>query len=87
MLTFLDPVSSTIVHSSGTVVATCSGQRTIPDFENTGSDSEDSENSEDETDEFDDPTNGSDDSDRDSSTHSIKSTVRTPDNSIKVWSL
>lgn len=87
MLTLLDPVSSTIVHSSGTVVATCSGQRTILDFENTDSDSEGSESSEDETDDDEDPTNGSDDSDGDSSTHSIKPIGRTPDNSIKVWSL
>ena len=88
MLTFVDPVSSTIVHSSGTVVATCSGQRAVPDFGNTESDSESNESGEDETDESEDETNGPEDSIGDSSsTYSMKATGQTPDNSIKVWSL
>lgn len=80
-------MSSTVVHSSGTVVATCSGQRSIPSFENSGSNSDDSETSEDETDK-DDDANSSESSDRaESFTYAVKPTGRTPDNSIKVWSL
>jgi hypothetical protein len=71
---FADPVSSTVVHSSGTVVATCSGQRT-PLL----SDEDDISSDEDESD--------SDASSGDQSTRSPRSTGRTPDNSIKVWSL
>ncbi|PSS16721.1 hypothetical protein M430DRAFT_19694 [Amorphotheca resinae ATCC 22711] len=69
-----DPVSSTVVHSSGTVVATCSGQRTplLSDEDDISSDEEESD---------------SDASSGDQSTRSPRSTGRTPDNSIKVWSL
>jgi hypothetical protein len=63
-----DPVTSTAVHSSGTVVATCSGQRSIPDE---GVDGNTSENEEDV---------------EQMREHSTKPT-RSPDNSIKVWSL
>lgn len=71
---FADPVSSTVVHSSGTVVATCSGQRTplLSDEDDISSDEEESD---------------SDASSGDQSTRSPRSTGRTPDNSIKVWSL
>lgn len=69
----VDPVSSTVVHSSGTVVATCSGQRSVP---NLG----DNDSSESESDSED----GSED--ENSLSHSVKS-HGTPDNSIKVWSL
>jgi hypothetical protein len=76
------------VHSSGTVVATCSGQRAIPDFEDSDVSSGDSESSEDETDEEDGDTNSYENSDgNESSTYSVKPTGRTPDNSIKVWSI
>lgn len=37
---FADPVTSAILHSSGTVVATCSGQRSIPSLRDDGSDSD-----------------------------------------------
>jgi hypothetical protein len=84
----VDPVTSTIVHSSGTVVATCSGQRSIPNFEESDSGSEENERSDDERDEENDRTESTEDSDDDeSSTYSVKQTGRTPDNSIKVWSL
>ncbi|CAG8955891.1 hypothetical protein HYFRA_00008741 [Hymenoscyphus fraxineus] len=42
-----DPITSTIVHSSGTVVATCSGQRSIPMFEGSESESGSEESSND----------------------------------------
>ncbi|KAK0119680.1 hypothetical protein ONS95_011116 [Cadophora gregata] len=71
-----DPVTSTAVHSSGTVVATCSGQRSSPGLsiseeveENDGSSDDDSDD------------HGS------SSVHSSPRDLHTPDNSIKVWSL
>lgn len=69
-----DPVTSTVVHSSGTVVATCSGQRSSPGAGHR----EGSQDSDDSCGE------GPDDEEL-SSTSS--SPFRTPDNSIKVWSL
>ncbi|KAH7355139.1 WD40-repeat-containing domain protein [Rhexocercosporidium sp. MPI-PUGE-AT-0058] len=73
-----DPVSSTVVHSSGTVVATCSGQRSAPSIGNISEGSEDSdENSSDED----------EDDEASTSTCSSSLSFRTPDNSIKVWSL
>lgn len=73
------PVTSTIVHSSGTVVATCSGQRSVPTFEGSESGSEDdSSDSEEDSDE-------SERSSRSSSQRSFQK--KCPDNSIKVWSL
>lgn len=73
---FADPVGSTIVHNSGTVVATCSGQRSIPDFEDTDSSSEEGESADEATDDGD-----------EFLTRASKATARTPDNSLKVWSL
>ena len=70
---FVDPVSSTIVHSSGTVVATCSGQRSIPDF----GDSEDDGSSDE---------GSSSSGENETPTYSLNATSRTPDNTIKVWS-
>ncbi|KAI9641736.1 hypothetical protein NHQ30_009592 [Ciborinia camelliae] len=73
-----DPIGSTVLHPSGTVVATCSGQRAEPhtDHDGTSSDS------------------GEDNSDDESASDSQKSpsrisnaTGRAPDNSLKVWSL
>jgi len=71
-----DPVTSTAVHSSGTVVATCSGQRSSPGagYSEGSADSNDS----------------SDDDSHDSELSSACSASlgrRTPDNSIKVWNL
>jgi hypothetical protein len=37
---FADPVTSAILHSSGTVVATCSGQRSFQSLREDGSDSD-----------------------------------------------
>ncbi|KAI1006942.1 hypothetical protein K3495_g1273 [Podosphaera aphanis] len=63
-----DPVTSTVVHTSGTVVATCSGQRSSPaqyfDDDNKSEYNESSNN------------NGSPCTD-----------PRSPDNSLKIWSL
>jgi hypothetical protein len=84
-LIVLDPIGSTIVHSSGTVVATCSGQRYTTGL---GDDNTISDDSSEE----------SDDDDRSSIRHSsgsaslaslksVKPPRRAPDNSIKVWSL
>jgi hypothetical protein len=75
----IDPVTSTAVHSSGTVVATCSGQRRFPDASGDLSD-EESDGEEYISDE--------DDTISDqSSSISSKVIPRTPDNSIKLWSL
>ncbi|KAL5330046.1 hypothetical protein ACEPPN_003570 [Leptodophora sp. 'Broadleaf-Isolate-01'] len=76
-----DPVSSTIVHSSGTVVATCSGQRSSPAIGNSSGGSEDSDEYSSEEDSEDSEDSGS------ISTRSSSLSFRIPDNSIKVWSL
>lgn len=91
-----DPVTSTIVHRSGTVVATCSGQRSTPDFDDSESSSDESD-SEDDSDESSDEDSEQSSSDDDSANSSADSSVssrqsvklnsRTPDNSIKIWSL
>ncbi|KAG9233090.1 hypothetical protein BJ875DRAFT_58624 [Amylocarpus encephaloides] len=87
-----DPVTSTVIHSSGTVVATCSGQRSSPILdENDGS----SENSSDSEEGENDSNGDSDESDQDSepSTTNLMSSrhprplLKIPDNSLKVWSL
>lgn len=76
------------MHCSGTVVATCSGQRSIPDVEASDSSSNDDGSSGGPSDDEDgDPTNIGDSDDEQSPTCSIKPTGRTLDNSIKVWSL
>lgn len=71
-----DPVSSTVVHNSGTVVATCSGQRAFL---------------EDDYSEDEDETDGSGSSENESTSSqsipSTRSTSRVPDNSLKLWSL
>lgn len=69
-----DPITSAVVHSSGTVIATCSGQRAFPSL---GEDESDDEAGEEQT------SDGEDQSSR----HSSKPPSRTSDNSIKVWSL
>jgi hypothetical protein len=68
-----DPITSAVVHSSSTVVATCSGQRA---FLSLGEDESDEASEE----------QASDGEDQ-SSKHSSKPPSRTFDNSIKVWSL
>ncbi|KAH8596142.1 WD40-repeat-containing domain protein [Bisporella sp. PMI_857] len=90
-----DPVTSTIVHSSGTVVATCSGQRSISVFEN----DEASVNKDTDDDRSSSSHPATQSSASDSSSHSsggvssvhsinsVKALRKTPDNSIKVWSL
>jgi len=96
---YLDPVTSTIVHSSGTVVATCSGQRLVNDYgegDSSSSDSESESESDSEESEASDSDgsrtsqNSSDHSSSVSSRHSNrhpKPTSRTLDNSIRVWSI
>jgi hypothetical protein len=87
-------VTSSTVHSSGTVVATCSGQRSssaLVDYENddsSGSESSsessdsssnsDSESSEDESES---------ERERETSPPSPRPVSRIPDNSIKIWKL
>jgi hypothetical protein len=83
-----DPVTSTIVHSSGSVVATCSGQRSEPNFDDSESESE--ENDSDEESEESGSDIGSDsgsEGESSISSQSVKLSSRTPDNSIKIWSL
>lgn len=64
-----DSVGSTAMHPSGSVVATCSGQRGNPGF--TQSLESDSDSDDDESDE-----------------ESVASTLeKTPDNTLKVWSI
>lgn len=74
----IDPIGSTVLHPSGTVIATCSGQRieTNIDVDN------------------DDDTSDEDSSDDESAPNSLQSPPRTPkdtgrapDNNLKVWSL
>ncbi|KAL2070507.1 hypothetical protein VTL71DRAFT_13533 [Oculimacula yallundae] len=77
-----DPVTSTIVHPSGTVVATCSGQRSSPTFKSSREECEESD--EDSSGESSDE---SSDDEGSTSTRSLSPSIRTPDNSIKVWSL
>lgn len=70
-----DPVGSTAMHPSGSVVATCSGQRGTPGLnEDDDPDSDDSDDDE-----------GSDEEEEES----VASTSlhRTPDNTLKVWSI
>ncbi|CAD6446272.1 4b9964d5-f52e-4aa1-8318-58c179e78714 [Sclerotinia trifoliorum] len=73
-----DPIGSTVLHPSGTVVATCSGQRAETNIndDDTSTDSEE-DSSDDES-----------ASDSQQSPSMIRKTKgRTPDNSLKVWSL
>jgi hypothetical protein len=80
----LDPVTSTIVHSSGTVVATSSGQRSTELAVEVGDSSsdEDEENSDftSSSSEFSLPS-------ADSSINLPKAIRKLPDNSIKVWKI
>ncbi|RDL39823.1 Uncharacterized protein BP5553_04163 [Venustampulla echinocandica] len=73
-----DPVTSTAVHSSGTVVATCSGQKTLPSVDGSDSGSDDESSGSDSDD---------DSEESENSSCSAHPTFKTPDNSIKVWSL
>ncbi|RDW69420.1 hypothetical protein BP6252_08440 [Coleophoma cylindrospora] len=73
-----DPISSATVHSSGSVVATSSGQRIPLDYEDSESESESSESDSEST-------NGS--TRTSSAASSQRSHARKPDNSIKVWCL
>lgn len=76
-----DPVSSTILHNSGTVIATCSGQRVQSKFEDDSGSSDGEEISEREE------ADHSDESSHDSLGKFPTGTNRIPDNSIKVWYL
>jgi hypothetical protein len=69
-----DPISSTMIHTSGSVVATCSGQRSFQNDQADIEDTADSDTSKDET-------------TPSSFTTSTKSMSRTPDNSLNLWSL
>lgn len=77
------------MHSSGTVVATSSGQRSLPGVDDSDDSTEDGERNENEIDEEGgDDENISEESDSGvSSPHSVKPSWQTQDNSIKVWSL
>ena len=93
----IGPVSSTIVHSSGLLVATCSGERVIPRTRYDGSsDEEDESDSEMENAEIEQestPDNASLDSSSSSSIsspESSKSVSQSPQparNSLKIWSI
>jgi hypothetical protein len=77
-----------VLHNSGSVIATCSGQRSLtPIIEDTSSDSEESDEEEIEEDGIDEDGSDTDESSDDLPTRSVKATGRTPDNSIKIWSL
>ncbi|TVY23678.1 hypothetical protein LHYA1_G006553 [Lachnellula hyalina] len=86
MLMKADPVTSTIVHNSGTVVATCSGQRSTPMIDNSGSSSEDSSSDEDSDEDSDESC-----SDEESKSESATSnqapmlTSTAPDNSLNLY--
>lgn len=90
LILVVDPVSSTAVHSSGTVVATCSGQRSSPVWEERSTPSEalsedsDKEVSSDESSSDEDSLSSRSST---SSRSSASSISRIPDNSIKVWNL
>lgn len=82
----IDPVSSTVVHSTGTVVATCSGKRAEIGVDQLSDDDSDTDSSDDSSD--DSSSDGESISTNSStSTNSIRPLSRSPDNSIKVWSL
>lgn len=92
-LTKLDVVSSAAVHCAGSVVATCSGQRAEPmlesardSYSDTGncsdSDSDSGSNSEESENETEESESGSS-----STSESSRNTVRSLDNSLKVWVL
>lgn len=73
-------MTSTIVHPSGTVVATSSGQRHVQEPSYDDSDDEyDSDLSEDGDDQ--------EDSDSSASSGSSRPPLKIPDNSLKAWSL
>lgn len=90
----IDPVTSTVVHSSGTVVATCSGQRcsnVMNDDDTSDIDSKSDTDTGSSTNESSsDSDSSSDDSSDDHSSMaglSLPTPSRVPDNSIKVWRL
>ena len=93
-------MTSTVVHSSGTVVATCSGQRLVDDYGEVDSSSSENESDSEESEESDSddasasspyssdgsPSISSSLSSRDSN-GSANPTGRSPDNSIRVWGI
>ncbi|KAG0652451.1 WD40 repeat-containing antisense [Hyphodiscus hymeniophilus] len=81
-----DPIGSTVVHNSGTVVATCSGQRSIAEF-GSGTDSDTSSSEEEDNEEDNEDSSPNSSIDGDSPAHSFRAPSRVPDNSIKLWSL
>ena len=81
----VDPVSSTVVHRTGTVVATCSGKRADQiAYGDSESETESESNSDTDSSEEEDDSSSDDES---TSTSSARPLSQTPDNSIKVWSL
>ncbi|KAG9247075.1 WD40-repeat-containing domain protein [Calycina marina] len=89
-----DPITSTVVHGSGTVVATCSGQRQLYDYGTYESESSESESDANSDSDESRTSNGSGRSSRRSSPSlsSIGSShlpvaTKQPDNSVKVWSI
>ena len=92
-------MTSTVVHSSGTVVATCSGQRLVDDYDEVDSSSSESDSDSDESEPSDSdesrasqispepsPSLSSSVSSRRSNRHP-EPTSRNPDNSTRVWSI
>ncbi|RAL61110.1 hypothetical protein DID88_010449 [Monilinia fructigena] len=73
-----DPIGSTVLHPSGTVVATCSGQRAEPIIKDDSASDDSDEN-----------TSGDESVSDSLRSQSMirKATGRAPDNSLKVWSL
>jgi hypothetical protein len=78
LLIIIDPVTSTVLHGSGSVVATCSGQRKSPSIGDIESNEDDTVSDE-----------GTDEGDNEdqASNPSLRLDSRTPDNAIKIWSL
>jgi hypothetical protein len=91
LTTGIDPVSSTVLHNSGSVIATCSGQRAAPAAgnhdDNAASSDEESDEESDEDDEDESSDSGSDGGSSHSSVQTLGSLKRFPDNSIKIWSI
>lgn len=70
---YLDPIGSTAMHPSGSVVATCSGQRGRPYLEEDSDDDDRNDDSDADSETVEPPT--------------VKSHSREPDNTLKIWSI
>ncbi|CZR63410.1 related to guanine nucleotide-binding protein [Phialocephala subalpina] len=74
---YADPIGSTAMHPSGSVVATCSGQRGRPHFEEDSDGDESNDTGED----------SSDEGSHDETSPSVTSQSRASDNTLKIWSI